>query len=185
MILYLATVVEQKHRFWIFDLDRTRDFISRPSWKNITDMLLEYKSGDFEARSQALLSGNTRQPGSKVEVSGQSLNSRVSSSMLKKLRFRDFTAQTLTWFYITDNEKGNHARGNIISRVNSRSKITGARGVISPEFSPCRNCSEILDNWSWSVFFHIWCLENLRNFWSCSEFFQKHLKLFRIFLEKF
>ena len=68
------------------------------------------------------------------KVSGRSLNSRVSSSMLKKHRFRDFKARTLTWFKTTDNDKRNHARGDIITRVSSRSKITGFRGVISPVF---------------------------------------------------
>ena len=29
-VLYLATVVEQKHQFVIFYLDLTRDFIPRP-----------------------------------------------------------------------------------------------------------------------------------------------------------
>ena len=117
----LATFVEQKHRFVIFDFDRTRDFISRPLWKNITDpMLFEHKSRDFEASSHAPWLRDTRQPGSKVKVGGRRLNSRVSGSMLKKHRFRDFEAPWHHWFKITDNKKRNHARGNIISCVSSR-----------------------------------------------------------------
>ena len=117
VILYLATVVEQKHRFVIFYLDCTRYFISRPLWKNITDpMLFEDKSRDFEALSHASLSRDTRQPGSKVKVVGRSLNSRVSSSicMLKKHRFRDSKAPRHQWFKVTNNEKRNYARADII-----------------------------------------------------------------------
>ena len=50
MILYLAIVVEINHRFVIYYLDRTRDFISQPPPKNITDsVLFEHESRDFEA----------------------------------------------------------------------------------------------------------------------------------------
>ena len=64
-------------------------------------------------------SGETRD--GKVKVSGRSLNSRVSSRILKKHRlFRDFKARSPTWFYVTasrsfkipDNEKINHERVN-------------------------------------------------------------------------
>ena len=39
-------------------------------------------------------------------------------------------------FKVTDNEKRDQARGDIISRVSSRSKIIKFRGVISPAFLP-------------------------------------------------
>ena len=129
VMLYLATVVEHKHRFVISYLGRTRNFISRPLWKNITDpMLFKHESRDFEALSHAPLSRYTRQPGSKVKVGGRSLSSRVSSSMLEKHRFRDFKALRHQWIKITDNEKRNHAGSGIFSCVSSRSKVAHFRG---------------------------------------------------------
>ena len=87
------------------------------------------------------------------ESFGRSLNTRVSSFMLKNHRFRDFTARTLSWFPLTENEKGNHALRNIISRVNSRFKITGAHGVKSPEFSPCKFRSFFQCTWLCNWYF--------------------------------
>ena len=43
-------------------------------------------------------------------------------------------------------KKINHARDVIISCVSSRSKITDFRGVISPEFSPCKMCFYLIKN---------------------------------------
>ena len=131
--LYVATVVKKIHRFVIFDLDRTRDFISRPLRKNITDPCFSRRSFEISRH----LSRDTRHPGSEVKVGERSLNSRVSSSILKKHRFRDFKAPQYHRFKITDNKKRNHACGDIISNVSSRSEIADFRGVISPEFSPC------------------------------------------------
>ena len=87
MILYLVSVVEQKRRFVIFDLDRTRDFI------------FKHKSRGFD---HAALSWDAKELDRKVKVSGRSLNSRVSSSLQKSIDleilkhglWRDFNSET-------------------------------------------------------------------------------------------